>query len=97
MKSNIHDDSYSQVNIGKKGKGRKSIIKEIELPLLWPNGKPLSLEKVKDLREILKLVPHDAKAFYDFLKSNPCQDFQEDIEGLGADVDFEIDESFLEL
>ena len=96
MKNNIKDETYAQVDIEKKTKGRKPNLKEIMLPLLWPNGKPLSSEKIKDLKEIMKLIPQDAKVFYNFLKENQCQEFEEDIEGLGHDLDFEIDDAFLE-
>nr|CAI5827690.1 unnamed protein product [Callosobruchus analis] len=61
-----------------------------------PNGKPISAEKAKDLKDILKLVPQDAKLFYAFLRSSETEDYDEDIEGLGPNIDFEIDESFLE-
>nr|CAI5863052.1 unnamed protein product [Callosobruchus analis] len=96
MRNHITDTNFSEVSIEKAGKGRKPDLKLIELPLLWPNGKPLSAEKAKELKDILKLVPQDAKPFYAFLRSSETEDYDEDIEGLGPNIDIEIDESFLE-
>lgn len=90
MKIHTADSVYTEVNIEKGGKGRKPVLKEVNLPPLWPKGKALSVEKIKDLKEILKLVPQDAKPFFNFLKTVNGQDFREDIEGIGADIDFEI-------
>lgn len=84
------DSAYTEVFIEKGGKGRKPVLKEVDLPPLWPVGKALSVEKNKDLKEIFKLFPQDATPFCNFLRTVEGQDFSEDIKGLGADVDFEI-------
>lgn len=93
MKTDVDNSIKPQrVNIEKSGKGRKPVLKDIELPLLWPEGKPLSIEKSADLKYILKLVPKDAKDFYKFLLVSKTSQFEDDIEGFGGDVDFEIEE-----
>lgn len=69
MKSKLTDDAKN-IDIGKGGKGRKKPIDfESTLPLLHPEGRELSTEKIKDLKGILKLIPSDAKPFYIFLKT----------------------------
>ncbi|KAG8251668.1 hypothetical protein J6590_074929 [Homalodisca vitripennis] len=81
------------VDLEKRKKGRQQrSFKDIQLDHLWPTGKPLSKEKIKDLKEILKLVPQDLKYFYDFLRTAEQGEFDDDVDGFGVtNVDFEID------
>ncbi|XP_028166463.1 uncharacterized protein LOC114357160 [Ostrinia furnacalis] len=79
------DEEPQVVNIEKAGKGRKPVLKNIDLPGRWPNGKSLSKEKIKDLRELLKLVPADARSFYDFLKGAQGVTMEEDVDGYHAE------------
>ena len=76
-------------------KGSKKLLhnfKETILPSLWPQGKELSQEKIKDLKELLKLLPADCKDFYNFLKRVKAGNFDDDIDGFGEVVDFEIED-----
>ncbi|KAH9631331.1 hypothetical protein HF086_007666 [Spodoptera exigua] len=60
MKSKLTDVAKS-IDICKGGKGRKNQIDfETALPLLHPEGRELSTEKIKDLKDILRLIPSDA-------------------------------------
>ena len=96
MKNHVLDDNFFEVNIEKMGKGRKRDLKLIDLPPLWPEGKPLSAEKIKDLKDMCILIPQDAKSFYDFLENRESADFQEDLEGIGFNLDFQVDEDQME-
>uniref|UniRef100_A0A2A4IRW6 Uncharacterized protein n=1 Tax=Heliothis virescens TaxID=7102 RepID=A0A2A4IRW6_HELVI len=81
VKTEITQEVAQIVNLEKAGKGRKPVLKNINLPECWPNGKSLSVEKLKDLKELMKLIPTDAKPFYDFLKHTPGVSIDEDIDG----------------
>ncbi|XP_046664049.1 uncharacterized protein LOC124356846 [Homalodisca vitripennis] len=59
------------------------------LPLLWPNGKGISLPKLKDLKSIMSLIPSDAKEFYKQFSSDT--NVQDDIDGFNANLDFELE------
>lgn len=97
---NILEIKYNLTEPPKKidiAKNKKTVtsafktFKEVKLPLLWPNGKELSKAKVKDLSSMLRLVPSDCKEFYEFLKDSRTTDFEDDIEGIGNEIDFEIE------
>ncbi len=65
-------------------------LKNIELEELWPMGKPLSTEKVKDLKQLLELVPDDKKYFYSFLEDVTTRDFIDDVDGFREFLDFDL-------
>lgn len=81
VKTDIAQEDAQIVNLEKAGKGRKPVLKNINLPECWPNGKSLSVEKLRDLKDLMKLIPRDAKPFYDFLKHTPGVSIDEDIDG----------------
>ena len=56
-------------------------LSKVEVRFLLPNGKALSIEKVKDFKDVMKLVPKDAKDFYKFLSSINTLGFKDDIDG----------------
>lgn len=91
MRSKLTDNPQV-VDISKSRKG-KSRFDKIELPLLWPNGRELSDAKVKDLKEIIKLVPNDSKSFYQFLKTVKSGEFVDDLEGFGLTIDFDTEQN----
>lgn len=97
MKTKLSCEAAS-VDIGKgTKKRRKPIDFNVDLPLLYPEGRELSNDKIKDLKEVVKLVPADAKPFYNFLKTMKGGDFIDDIDGFGSTLDFEPeDETLLE-
>lgn len=66
-------------------------LKSVELEHLWPNGRPLSQEKVKDLKEMLELVDDEDKPFYDFLKNVLTNEIADDVEGYGETIDFDLE------
>lgn len=84
------DSEFQTVCI--KRRGPSIDFKNIELEELWPMGRPLSVEKVIDLKELLELVPDEKKSFYSFLQDVPTQDFIDDVEGFGEFIDFELEE-----
>ena len=90
MRSNLIQE-HQKVSIEKQGKGRKPSIKDIELPLLWPHGKPISSEKLKDLKEMYKLIPKDVQQFYKVILSSITAEFQDDVDGFGASIDFDAE------
>lgn len=63
--------------------------KNVKLLHLWPNGRPLSKEKVKDLKEMLHLVDDEDKPFYDFLQNINTEQFVDDVDGYCENIDFE--------
>lgn len=89
MKKNINGEAQS-VNIAKKGCDKKTF-KKLKLEQLWPVGKPLSQEKVKDLKSMLHLVDDEDKHFFDFLNNVQAEEFIDDVDGFGANIDFEVE------
>lgn len=93
MKSKLTDEP-TVVDISKRAKNRKSKPHfNMDLPLLYPDGHELSDAKIKDLREMMKLIPVDAKPFYNFLKTTRSNDFIDDIDGFGRVIDFEVEDN----
>lgn len=83
------DDDFQSVDIAK---ANGTDFKCVELDQLWPNGRPLSQAKLDDLKELLQLVPKKYKHFYSFLDVTPTRDFDDDIDGFGEEIDFEVEE-----
>lgn len=90
MKKNPTDD-FQTVNIGKGGRGPHIRIKDIKLDLLWPSGKPLSKEKIKDLKLLLTLLSNDDLKYFSFLDNVEEGSFIDDVDGFGESIDFEIE------
>lgn len=60
MKRSFNDDSFVDVDISKKTRGRPGFyFKHSELNELWPNEKPIAEEKLKDLKSIRHLIPQE--------------------------------------
>lgn len=89
IKMKSYGENFRTVNIEKKG---APALKDIQLEKLWPNGKPLSKEKIKDLKELLRYVPSYALPKYAFLEDVAEGDFLDDIDGFGGAIDFELEE-----
>lgn len=87
MKRKIGDD-FQTVDIA-KGNTDNIDFERVELEQLWPNGRPLSVAKLNDLREMMELVPDKYKYFYQLLEVVPSQDFVDDADGFGGAIDFE--------
>ena len=96
MKSKL-EEQPQVIDISKGGKGRKQKPNfALDLPTLYPDGRELSADKILDLKELLKLIPADAKSFYSFLRNVASGDFIDDADGLGNSIDFEIEENLIE-
>lgn len=54
----------------------------------YPNGKPISVPNIKDLRKMLNLIPLDAKHFHKSFFPN--KNVENDIEGFNGNLNFEI-------
>lgn len=63
----------------------------IPLNNLYPTGRPLSKEKIKDLKDMLDLVPEEYRIFYKFLDHTNAADFIDDVDGFGQYIDFEVE------
>lgn len=85
------DGAFQSVNIQRRGPPVD--FKNLKLDELWPMGKPLSNEKVNDLKELLKLnlIPEGKREFYAFLDHTPTREFIDDVDGFGEFVDFEFE------
>lgn len=81
--------NFQVVNIQKRGK--PILLKEVRLEKLWPNGQPLSKEKVKDLKDLLGFIPKAAQENYSFLENIVQGDFLDDVDGFGQHIDFELE------
>jgi hypothetical protein len=81
--------SQKEIDLGKRRTGRQSAMFLHTLPLLWPDGKPISDPKLKDVKSLLNLIPSDAKQFYRGFFSH--QDIEDDIDGFNTNLDFEVE------
>lgn len=81
--------NFQTVNIQKRGKPIE--LKEVRLEKLWPNGQPLSKEKVKDLKDLLAFIPSAAQENYSFLENIAEGDFLDDVDGFGECIDFQLE------
>lgn len=90
MKKTV-DGASQSVNIEKRGPDCCYDIGTIQLEKLWPNGRALSHNKVKDLKELVALVPDKWKSYYDFLQNVPTSAFTDDVDGFGETIDFEVE------
>lgn len=80
---------FQTVNI-KKNK-RELDVKDTVLGALWPNGRPISQEKLKDLKDMIELVPQEHRHFYERLNTVKTADFIDDVEGYGQFTDFDVE------
>lgn len=78
MKKSINAEVQT-INIEKKGNDKKKF-KKIKLKQLYPGGRPLSQEKIKDLKSVLSLVDEEHLYFYDFLNNVKGKAFEDDID-----------------
>lgn len=84
------DGPFQSVNLNKTG--RLLDMKDIVLGSLWPTGRNLSKEKVKDLRSMMDLIPPEHRHFYDERLNRVGEaDFTDDIDGFGETIDFEVE------
>lgn len=89
-----HKDSeeYREINIKKISKGRPSdnnnSLFAQKLFKLYPEGKTLSQKKIADLKTLMSFIPNDVKYFYKNLRG---ADFEDDIEGFGERIDFNVE------
>ncbi|CAB3240707.1 unnamed protein product [Arctia plantaginis] len=96
MKSKLEEEPQV-IDISKGGKGRKQKPNfDLDLPILYPTGRELSTAKIKDLRELLKLIPTDAKGSYNFLRNAASSDFINDTDGLAEEEDWNEETSVAE-
>lgn len=67
-------------------------MKDLILGSLWPTGKNLSKEKIKDIRSLIGLIPPEHQHFYyERLNRVGEADFIDDIDGFGETIDFEVE------
>lgn len=84
------DGPFQSVNLNKTGYPLD--MKDIVLGILWPTGRNLSKEKIKDLRSMMNLIPPEHRHFYyERLNRVGEADFIDDIDGFGEMIDFEVE------
>lgn len=88
MGKSIGSTHCQKVNISNRRV--KCKFNEVTLDPLWPSGRVLSAEKVKDLKDILDLVPDNFKDFYSFIFNISTSEFIDDVDGFGQSIDFTV-------
>lgn len=83
------DEPYHEINLGKKLRGRPLQKFQPSLEILYPNGKEISVKKLKDIKQLMSFVPLDAREFYNL---EAVGEFEDDVEGYGDQVDFDIEQ-----
>lgn len=91
MSKNFNKD-YVEVDIEKKSRGfkRPNFFYSPKLVSLWPDGKPISVEKLNDIQSYLQLIPPDCQDFFKNLTSSA--DIIDDVDGFNAGLDFDVEE-----
>ena len=64
------DAFFYEVDLNKKARGRPSHTNTRSLDLLYPNGRPITVDKKKDLIILLKYIPPEFHPFYIALVDN---------------------------
>ncbi|CAH1634676.1 unnamed protein product [Spodoptera littoralis] len=82
------DGVVKELNIEKKVRGKVLDISEDDFNYLWPDGKEIAQAKLDDLTSMFHLIPKDCLDFYKFLKG---KESEEDVDGYGAEPDFEVE------
>ncbi|XP_072154471.1 uncharacterized protein [Bemisia tabaci] len=83
---------FKEINIEKKSPNfsRPRIFFHSKLSPLWPEGKPISAEKLTDIQSYLHLIPADCRQFYENLLTS--ETVVDDVDGFDGSLDFEIEE-----
>ncbi|CAH1113922.1 unnamed protein product [Psylliodes chrysocephalus] len=64
-KGNFNDDAFVEVDISKRTRGRPdNFFTQSDINALWPNGKPIAGENLRDLKSIWHLISKDYLEFY---------------------------------
>nr|CAI5839627.1 unnamed protein product [Callosobruchus analis] len=86
--TSYNQTDYTEVDLKKKRRRRTTFHKD--LPLLWPNGKPISSKKLEDIKSFMHLISQQFQDFYEALVS--ADDLEDDIEGYNQNtLDFELE------
>lgn len=81
--------TYTEIDIRKVKRGKPSSLK-IDLPLLRPQGKPISQDKLNDIRSFMHLIPEAHQKFYKNFVGD--KDVNDDVDGFNGELDFEVEE-----
>lgn len=86
------DENFVEVNIQRHNAGRPKSSPHLAAFLvpLWPNGQPVSLPKLQDIKSIMHLIPGDARQFYENLTSDP-DIVDDDDDGIDGTLDFTLE------
>ncbi|CAH1113923.1 unnamed protein product [Psylliodes chrysocephalus] len=89
-KGNFNDDAFVEVDISKRTRGRPdNFFTQSDINALWPNGKPIAEENLRDPKSIWHLIPKDYLEFYSGLYTDGT--VEDDLDGCGGVSDFETD------
>lgn len=85
----LSGDNWVVIDIKPKNKPEIVSFEQMLTPL-WPNGKPISPAKLRDLMSLLQFIPQSCHSFYINLSSE--SNVIDDVDGFGVDnLDFEHD------
>nr|CAI5856082.1 unnamed protein product [Callosobruchus analis] len=82
------DEQYKEIDISKQVQGRKSSKELNNLKALYPTGKAMFQKKAEDIKTLMRFIPLDARPFYKIVN---VIDFEDDIDGYGQYLDFEVE------
>lgn len=63
------DEQLHRVYIGKKNVTEEQF-RDLELSLLYPNGKTITAQKYNDLMSLMEFIPRNYRRFYQTLRTN---------------------------
>jgi hypothetical protein len=90
MKEDLEQEGYYEIDIKKVKVGRPATFHfKDHIINMWPNGKEISAPKLKDIQDIMHLIPQDWQEFYQNLVGN--QVIEDDVDGFTGNPDFEIE------
>ena len=62
-------EAFKTVNLKKRAKGRPTSLANIELPVLYENGRSINVKKLDDIMSLLQFIPPLYHDFYKKLRS----------------------------
>ena len=89
--SHNDEEEWSEIDLSKRGKGRKVELHSVKQDILYPEGRKITESKKSDLMSILKFIPTIHHNFYRKLLANNSVSSEDDIDGLDEEPDFEIE------
>lgn len=69
-KYDLNDEEYKTIDLRIHTVGKPTLLKNVDQPLLYPNGRTISKEKLKDMKDLLKYIPPIKHEYFTLLTTD---------------------------